>query len=79
MFPGLGVASNLLLLQLPLMRGFLPDIEIYSIGTIYVQLDHALDIKIPDIVTPPLQWELNSSVGERFIHQRQARAGREAF
>ena len=63
---GLGVASNLLHLQMPLLRGFLPDIENYKVGTINVQLDHALDIKIPDIVTPPLQWEPNSSVGERF-------------
>ena len=63
---GLGVASNLLHLQLPLLRGFLPDIENYKIGTINVQLDHAPDIKIPDIVTPPLQWEPSSNVGERF-------------
>jgi hypothetical protein len=61
---GLGAAANLLHLQKPLLRGFLPDIENCKIGTINVQLDHALDIKIPDIVTPPLQWGPNSNVGE---------------
>ena len=63
---GLGAASRLIELQKPLLRNFLPDIEDCKIGTINVQLDHALDIRIPDIVTPPLQWEPNSSVGERF-------------
>jgi hypothetical protein len=63
---GLGAAANLLHRQKPLLRSFLPDIENCQIGTINVQLDHALDIKIPDIVTPPLQWEPTSSVGERF-------------
>jgi hypothetical protein len=63
---GLGAASRLIPLQKPLLREFLPDIEICKIGTINVQLDHALDIRIPDIVTPPIQWEPNSSAGERF-------------
>lgn len=63
---GLGAAANLIQLQKPLLRDFFPDIEICKIGTINVQLDHALDIRIPDIVTPPLQWEPNSSAGERF-------------
>ena len=63
---GLGAADNLLHRQKPLLRGFLPEIENCKIGTINVQFDHALDIKIPDIVTPPLQWDSNSSVGERF-------------
>jgi hypothetical protein len=64
--PGLGAAANLLQLQKPLLRDFFPDIETCKIGTINVQLDHALDIRIPDIVTPPLQWEPGSSAGERF-------------
>jgi hypothetical protein len=63
---GLGVASRLIELQRPLLRDFLPPIEACKIGTINVQLDHALDIRIPDIVTPPLQWEPNSNVSERF-------------
>ena len=63
---GLGAASRLIELQKPLLRGFLPDIEDCKTGTINVQLDHALDIRIPDIVTPPLQWEPHSHVSERF-------------
>jgi len=63
---GLGAASRLIELQKPLLRDFLPDIEDCEAGTINVQLDHALDIRIPDIVTPPLQWEPNSQIGERF-------------
>jgi hypothetical protein len=63
---GLGAAARLLQLQKPLLRDFLPGIEDCKIGTINVQLNHALDIRIPDIVTPPLQWEPSSIVGERF-------------
>jgi hypothetical protein len=63
---GLGAAARLLYLQKPLLRDFLPGIEDCKIGTINVQLDHALDIRIPDIVTPPLQWEPSSNIGERF-------------
>ena len=63
---GPGAASRLIELQKPLLRDFLPDIEDCKIGTINVQLAHALDIRIPDIVTPPIQWEPHSSAGERF-------------
>jgi hypothetical protein len=63
---GLGAASKLIKLQKPLLRDYLPDIDDCEIGTINVQLEHALDIRIPDIVTPPLQWEPNSALGERF-------------
>ena len=63
---GLGAAARLLHLQKPLLRDFLPGIEDCKIGTINVQLNHALDIRIPDIVTPPLQWEPSSNIGERF-------------
>jgi hypothetical protein len=63
---GLGAASRLIELQKPLLRDFLPGIEDCKIGTINIQLDHALDIRIPDIVTPPLQWESHSQLGERF-------------
>jgi hypothetical protein len=31
-----------------------------------VQLDHALDVRIPDIVTPPLAWQPHLNAGERF-------------
>lgn len=63
---GLGAAATLIALQRPLLRDFIPEIDSYKIGTLNVQLDNALDIRIPDIVTPPLQWEPNSSIGERF-------------
>jgi hypothetical protein len=63
---GLGAASKLIALQKPLLRDFLPGIEDCKIGTINVQLEHALDIRIPDIVTPPLRWEPHCSLGERF-------------
>jgi hypothetical protein len=63
---GLGAAANVIQLQMPLLRDFLPDIESCKIGTINIQLDHALDIRIPDIVTPPLRWEATSNCGERF-------------
>ena len=63
---GPGAASRVIELQKPLLRDFLPVIEDCKIGTINVQLDHALDLRIPDIVTPPLQWGPDSNVGERF-------------
>jgi len=63
---GLGVASRLIALQRPLLRDFLPDIAACKTGTINVQLDHALDIRIPDFVTPPLQWQPDSDISERF-------------
>jgi len=63
---GLGAAAGIIPLQSPLLRDFLPDIENCKIGTINVQLDHALDVRIPDIVTPPLRWQPNSELRERF-------------
>ena len=63
---GLRAAASVIRLQKPLLRNFLPDIENCRIGTINIQLDHALDIRIPDVVTPPLQWEPTSKIGERF-------------
>jgi hypothetical protein len=76
---GLGAASRLIELQKPLLRDFLPDIEDCKIGTINVQLDHTPDIRIPDIVTPPLQWEPDFERRRAiWIYQRQARIVREA-
>jgi hypothetical protein len=63
---GLGAAARVIRLQKPLLRDFLPDIENCQTGTINVQLDHALDIRIPDIVTPPISWDPRSKTTERF-------------
>jgi hypothetical protein len=53
-------------LQKPRLRDFLPAIDECRTGTINVQLDHALDIRIPDIVTPPIAWQSDSNADERF-------------
>jgi hypothetical protein len=63
---GLGDATNLIQLQKPLLRDFLPEIDNCKIGTINIQLEHALDVRIPDVVTPPITWQPGSDIGERF-------------
>src|ERR1700749_2684224 len=63
---GLRAASNLIQLQKPLLRNSFPEIDDCLTGTINVQLDHALDVRIPDVVTPPITWQPGSNTGERF-------------
>lgn len=63
---GMGAATNLIRRQAPLLRSFFPEIDDCRIGTINIQLDHALDVRMPDIVTPPIAWEPLSNAGERF-------------
>jgi hypothetical protein len=63
---GLGAATNLIRLQKPRLRDFFPEIDECRTGTINVQLDHALDVRIPDIVTPPIAWQSGSDATERF-------------
>jgi hypothetical protein len=63
---GLGAATNLIEIQRPRLRDFFPAIDECQIGTINVQLNHALDVRIPDIVTPPIAWQAGSNAGERF-------------
>ena len=63
---GLKAAANLIELQKPHLRGAFPEIDGCQTGTINVQLDHALDVRIPDIVTPPLAWQPHLNAGERF-------------
>jgi hypothetical protein len=63
---GLGAATNLIRLQKPCLRDFFPEIDECRTGTINVQLDHALDVRIPDIVTPPIAWQSGSDATERF-------------
>jgi hypothetical protein len=62
---GLGAATNTIALQKPFIRPFFPQIDICHIGTINLALDLALDVRIPDIVTPPIAWG-NSGGDERF-------------
>jgi hypothetical protein len=63
---GLGAATSLLQLQKPMLRNCFPEIDDCKIGTINVQLEHPLDVRIPDIVTPPITWQPGSDIGERF-------------
>jgi hypothetical protein len=62
----LKAAANLVERQRPCLREFFPQIDDCRIGTINVQLDHALDVRMPDIVTPPIAWQPGSNAGERF-------------
>jgi hypothetical protein len=63
---GLKAATNLVERQKPCLRKFFPQIDDCKVGTINVQLDHALDVRMPDIVTPPIVWQFGSNEGERF-------------
>jgi hypothetical protein len=63
---GLGAATNLIQLQRPLLRNCFPEIDNCKAGTINIQLEHPLDVRIPDIVTPPIAWQPGSNLGERF-------------
>lgn len=63
---GLKAASSVIQLQRPFLRDFFPEIDHCKSGTINIQLDHALDVRIPDIVTPPILWRPDTSIGERF-------------
>jgi len=69
---GLGAANRLIRLQKPFLRDFFPEIDDCRTGTINIQLDHALDVRIPDIVTPPIAWEKDAGPGERFGFTRVA-------
>jgi hypothetical protein len=62
---GLGAATHTIALQKPFVRQFFSEIDICKIGTINVALDCALDVRIPDIVTPPIAWH-DSGGDERF-------------
>jgi hypothetical protein len=63
---GLGAATNTIQLQKPFLRDCFPEIDNCKPGTINVLLEHALDVRIPDIVTPPIAWQPGSNAGERF-------------
>jgi hypothetical protein len=63
---GLGAATSVIQLQRPYLRDCFPAIDDCKTGTINIQLEHALDVRIPDIVTPPIAWQAGSPLGERF-------------
>jgi hypothetical protein len=63
---GLGAATNAIQLQKPFLRSFFPAIDDCKTGTINIQLEHALDVRIPDIVTTPIAWQPELDIGERF-------------
>ena len=47
------------------MKTYFPKIEGCYAGTINVLLDYPVEIRLPDIVTPPLPWSANGTT-ERF-------------
>jgi hypothetical protein len=61
---GFGGATNSIELQKPELRKYLPEIDECRSGTINVYLHAPLDVRIPDIVTPPIAWQAGDP--ERF-------------
>jgi hypothetical protein len=54
-------------LQKPLIRTYFPEIMDRHDGTINLLLDCPLQVRLPDIVTPPLDWHsTNFPDGEKF-------------
>ena len=54
--PGLGAASTTIALQKPHVARYFPEIESCHSGTINLHLAAPLEIQLPDIVTPPIEW-----------------------
>jgi hypothetical protein len=67
---GRSFASGLpgtIVLQKPLIRPYFPEITKCHDGTINLLLDDPLQVRLPDIVTPPLDWNsVEFPDGERF-------------
>jgi CTP-dependent riboflavin kinase len=63
---GLGVATVLIGMQKDLLRPYFPQIDTCQIGTINVDLSMPLQVRLPDIVTPPVRWNPSQPGGERF-------------
>lgn len=60
-------ASSAIPLQKPLVVKYFPKIQKCYNGTINLQLGHPLQVRLPDIVTPPLAWVPNDpNANERF-------------
>src|ERR1700687_1011376 len=61
---GANPANGTIVLQKPFVVRYFPEIANCYNGTINLQLDFPLQVRLPDIVTPPLRWHPNSD--ERF-------------
>jgi hypothetical protein len=61
---GFGGATNAIERQRPKLRKYFPQIDECHPGTINVYLETLLDVRIPDIVTPPIAWQPRAA--ERF-------------
>ena len=60
-------APGTVLLQKPFIRPYFPEIMECHDGTINLLLDSPLQVRLPDIVTPPLDWNsVEFPDGERF-------------
>jgi hypothetical protein len=57
-------ADGTILRQKPLVVKYFPEIESCYNGTINLQLERPLQVRLPDMVTPPLRWHSNGD--ERF-------------
>jgi hypothetical protein len=57
-------ANGTIIRQKPLVAQYFPEIATCYNGTINLQLEFPLQVRLPDIVTPPLQWCPNGD--ERF-------------
>jgi hypothetical protein len=65
--PGFHGASGAIELQKPLVKEFFPQIEHCKSGTINLALGVPLEVRLPDIVTPPILWRADlPGGGERF-------------
>jgi hypothetical protein len=62
---GLGAASRTVPLQAPLLAPYFPEISEGKHATVNFQLPFPVQVRLPDIVTPPLLWG-SDSIGERF-------------
>ena len=61
---GSNPANGTIIRQRPLIAQYFPEIIGCYNGTINLPLEHPLQIRLPQIVTPPLQWQPNFD--ERF-------------
>ena len=62
---GLGAASQTVPKQAPLLEPYFPEVSECKHATINFSLRYPVQVRLPDIVTPPLEWG-GSPPGERF-------------
>lgn len=62
---GLGAATSTIARQAPLLQPYFPEIVRCQHATINFGLPVALQVRLPDIVTPPLAWD-RAGGDERF-------------